>query len=381
MQDNTNPVHIADIEAMVFRWPVATPVITSFGTMTDRPALLVRVRDDAGRQGWGEVWCNFPSPGAEHRARLIEEVLKPWLIGRSFTAPDILWRSLSAAFEVLALQSGEPGPFAQAIAGIDIALWDLAAQSAGEPLWRLLSPRAVRDTVPVYASGINPAQAEDTIARVRERGFNAFKVKVGFGLAQDIDTLQRATRALASGEHLCADANQAWTLEQALVMADAVRTFELAWLEEPLRVDRPAIEWQALARALRQPIAAGENLGSEAAFRQAVDEHRFAVVQPDVAKWGGLSGCIGVARRALSAGLRYCPHYLGAGVGLLASAHLLAASGSDGWLEVDSNDNPLREHWCPPLSSLHGGRLTLPAAPGLGAAPDIGAFADLRVAH
>jgi len=103
------------------------------------------------------------------------------------------------------------------------------------------------------------------------------------------------------------------------------------------------------------------------------------VVQPDLAKWGGISGTAAVIDRIAAAGLRYCPHYLGGGIGLLASAHLLAARGeADGWLEVDANENPLRTLLCPPLASLDNGRMTLPAAPGLGVEPDLATLRDLR---
>ena len=78
----------------------------------------------------------------------------------------------------------------------------------------------------------------------------------------------------------------------------------------------------------------------------------MAVVQPDVAKWGGISGCLPVARRVVAARRRYCPHYLGGGIGLLASAHLLAAVGGDGLLEVDCNPNPLREGLAEPFPAL-----------------------------
>ena len=85
-----------------------------------------------------------------------------------------------------------------------------------------------------------------------------------------------------------------------------------------------------------------------------------------------------MAERILAADLRWCPHYLGAGIGLLASAHLLAARGrSDGWLEVDANENPLRTLLCPPLATLAAGRITLAAAPGLGVDPDLAALRAL----
>ena len=167
----TLPAALARIEAHVLRWPVRVPVRTSFGTMRDRPAVLVRVEDADGAHGWGEAWCNFPSCGAEHRARLVETVLAPLLVGHRFDSPREAWTTLSAQTAVLALQSGEPGPIAQAIAGIDIALHDLAARRAGRPLWRQLTSNAGRGVgavgdagrVPVYASGINPERPGEAV--------------------------------------------------------------------------------------------------------------------------------------------------------------------------------------------------------------------------
>ena len=85
----------------------------------------------------------------------------------------------------------------------------------------------------------------------------------------------------------------------------------------------------------------GENIAGREAFATAFTEGVLNVIQPDAAKWGGITGCIAVAREAIAAKRTYCPHYLGGGIGLVASAHLLAAC-NGGWLEVDSNDNPLR---------------------------------------
>ncbi|MEZ5741209.1 MAG: enolase C-terminal domain-like protein [Burkholderiaceae bacterium] len=126
------------------------------------------------------------------------------------------------------------------------------------------------------------------------------------------------------------DANQAWSLEQALASVPALAPFDLDWLEEPLRADRPWPEWQTLAKASPVALAAGENLAGGAAFAEAVRAQTLAVLQPDIAKWGGISGCWPVIDQAIRAGLRYCPHYLGGGIGLLASAHLLAAVGGGG---------------------------------------------------
>ena len=102
-------------------------------------------------------------------------------------------------------------------------------------------------------------------------------------------------------------------------------------------------------------------------------------VPPDLWTWGGLTGCRAVARGALASGKRYCPHYLGGGIGLLASAHLLMAVGGDGLLEVDINPNPLREALARPFPTFRDGRMTLAEVPGLGVAPDLAATADWRV--
>ena len=123
---------------MVFRVPIATPVVTSFGTMTDRPALVVRIEDADGAVGWGEVWCNFPNVGAEHRARMLENYVAPLLLARAWPDPMAAFSELTARLHVLGLQCGEPGTIAQIIAGADIALWDLTGKLLGKPLWKLL---------------------------------------------------------------------------------------------------------------------------------------------------------------------------------------------------------------------------------------------------
>ena len=369
------PPVLARVEAHVLRWPVQVPVRTSFGVMHDRPAVLVRVEDSEGAFGWGEAWCNFPTVGAEHRARLVESVLAPLLEGRRFEAPQEAFRLMTAATAVLALQSGEPGPLAQAIAGVDIALWDLAARRAGEPLWRMLGGESPK--LRVYASGINPDQPERVALARRDEGYTAFKLKVGFGIERDASNLRAMREALGAEAELMVDANQAWTLDQAADIAPRLEAFAPRWLEEPLRADTPWNDWQILGRRTRIPLAAGENLASDDAFDTALHAEALDVVQPDMAKWGGFSGCLPVARRIRAAGLRYCPHFLGGGIGLLASAHLLAAAGGDGLLEIDANPNPLRTLMCGPLVHVREGSATLGDEPGLGAV-DVEAVREFR---
>lgn len=381
---------IARVEAHVLRWPVRVPVRTSFGTMHDRPAVLVRVEDDEGAHGWGEAWCNFPSCGAEHRAHLVATVLAPLLEGRAWATPAEAWRALTAQTAVLALQSGEPGPIAQAIAGVDLALHDLAARRAGLPLWRALASASgaavagleaevgASPSVQVYASGLNPDEPGAVVERLRAHGWTAFKLKVGFGAERDLANLRAVRGAAGAAARVMVDANQAWDLSEASAMAPRLAEHRPDWLEEPLRADRPWREWQTLAGRCAIPLAAGENVTGDDGFDALIASRAVAVVQPDVAKWGGLSAIGPIARRIVDAGLAWCPHYLGAGVGLLASAHLLAAvTPGRGLLEVDANENPLRVALCPPLAALRDGRIALDATPGLGVEPDLAALRDV----
>lgn len=370
---------IADVRAFVFRAPVAVPVRTSFGTMHNRPMVLVRVEDNEGAAGWGEVWCNFPTCGAEHRARVVALLLKDMLIGKPAQDPAALFVDLTAATRVIMLQSGEPGPFAQCIAGLDTALWDLAARRKGMALWRLLG--GADPAVRVYASGLNPDEPERLAARKRAEGYTAFKLKIGFGAARDAANLRALYRELGPDATLMVDANQAWDLATAIDQARGLAEFRLAWLEEPLAADAGWEQWQTLRRQVPVPLAAGENMAGDAAFDAAMAGGALAVIQPDLAKWGGISRGLPLARRIRAAGLRYCPHFLGGGIGLLASAHLLAAAGGGDLLEIDSNDNPLRTLLMGPLQRVVDGACRLGEEPGLGVVPDLGALRAFEVGY
>ena len=124
-------LQVSKVRVHLLLAPVPEPVQTSFGVMRTRPAVFVQLTDRDGTFGWGEVWCNFPACGAEHRVRLIESVMAPLLTSKDFHDPAEASAWLTSTTAVLALQAGEPGPFAQCVAGLDTALWDLSARRAG----------------------------------------------------------------------------------------------------------------------------------------------------------------------------------------------------------------------------------------------------------
>ena len=334
-------IEISRVQAWAFRCPTEIPVATSFGIMHDRPAVIVRVEDREGAFGWGEIWANWPAAGAEHRARLLEMDVAHLLIGMKAERPEDIFRRLDAQTQIRAVQCGEIGPFAQVIAGLDIAIWDLAARRADLPLRHLIRAEA-SDQVPAYASGIPISAADDMLPAARTAGHQRFKLKVGFDMVSDIADVRRLQSGLATKEFIACDANQAWTLGQAQSFVAGLRDTPLHWLEEPIPVFTDAAKWRELSEMCSIPLAGGENIIGEPGFASAIEDGALSVIQPDVAKWGGITGCLAVAKQALAEGRRYFPHFLGAGVGLTASAELLAGVGGDGFLEVDINANPLR---------------------------------------
>jgi D-galactarolactone cycloisomerase len=366
------------IEAFAFRVPIESPLRVSFGVMKDRPAVLVRAIDADGTEGWGEAWCNWPSVAAEHRARLVNEVVAPHILGKHVERPGTAYETMSAALEVLAIQTAEYGPIAQAIAGIDIALWDLAARKAGLPLYRLLAGdrNRVVERVPAYASGLNPGKPEIVAATEQAKGHRAFKLKIGFERALDVRNLAALRETLGPDAAIMVDVNQGYDLATAKAMAREIAPFAPNWYEEPIRADQPLAAWRELADASPVRLAAGENLrGAE--FDTVIAAKVLGVVQPDVAKWGGITGNLAVARKATAAGALYCPHWLASGVGLLASLHILAAIDGGGTLELDSNPNPLRDLLGGNLD-IRDGKAAVPQGPGLGVTPDLAALERYR---
>lgn len=367
---------LSRITSFRYAAPIDVPVVASFARMTERPALLLRVEDEDGAFGWGEVWCNFPPGGAAHRQLLLDTAIGPWALGRDVADPVGFLDRAGAAFRVMAIQAGEPGPVAQVLAGLDCALWDMRARREGRPLAELIGEAGARP-VPAYASGINPAGAEETVERARATGFASFKLKTGF--EGDLARIGRVRAAMRDGERLMVDYNQALTVDAAVAALPALAGFGLVWIEEPLPADHAAADFARLARLSPAPLAGGENVTSLAMFDELLKAEAFRVIQPDIGKWGGISRCREVAQRAMRAGARYCPHWLGGGIGLLASAHLLAGLGGDGMLEVDVNPNPLRDLLVPGMTPGADGLVHLPQGAGLGREPDLDACAGWLV--
>ena len=369
---------IARLDVYALEAKIDTPVTTSFGSIPARVSALLRIEDTDGHAGWGEIWGNFPSITCAYRAALACKVLPEPLLGAAVETPGAFCIQLANKLRVLAVQAAEPGPISAVLAATNQALWDLAARRQALPLRRALNEDA-GETVPVYASGLNPTDSVEVAVRAREAGYRAFKLKIGFGDDVDRRNLHGLRLTMKEGEQLFVDANQRWSLGEALGQITMLEAMDVDWWEEPMLAEAPASDWRVLRDSTLLPLAGGENLRDMDAFRTAFSY--LAFVQPDLGKWGGIDGCLAIARSALKHNCTYCPHWLSGGVGLMHSAHLLAAAGGDGLLEVDANPNPLRSRVVDPATGIFEGRLHMVDAPGIGIESPIDDLSEFVTMH
>jgi L-alanine-DL-glutamate epimerase-like enolase superfamily enzyme len=344
--------------------PLATPIVAPFGTVRTRHNILVRVETGDGAWGIGETWGNFPPWGCRDRVDILTNVIRPLLVGQPLDDPSRLYWMLAEKLRALANQLGAHGPFQQALAGADIALWDLAARRAGEPLSDFIRGGPSPRSVDVYATNLpilRPRAIEDMAAK----GHTRFKFRAPGDDPTIVERLRDA-RAVAGDRPLMADATQSFRLEVLRPLARPLAELSLGWLEEPFLADDLETYARWRDEPVRPPVALGENSYRLAGFRQILDIVQPDIVQPDLTKTAGISEGRDICRAIIAAGPRACLHMYGGPIGLYASAHLTAAVDGVSWLEMDSMPNPLFEMLLSEAPTVRGGRLALPEGAGLG---------------
>lgn len=328
--------------------------------MPTRPALLVRIADRHGCFGWGEVWANFPPRANIHKAHVIEDVVAPHLKGRGFTEPREVGDALREALGVYFLHVGQSQVFEHILAGIDTALWDLALRSSGHCFAGFMG--IGNPSVRSYASSINAEDVEELIPKHAAMGQGYFKVKIGYN-GHGRELVERARRLTPESSRIMVDGNQSWTLDQARETLASLEDLDPFFAEEALRADAAKSDWEKLAGATSIPLAGGENIYGMDEFLRMADAG-MKVLQPDVAKWGGMSGALALAD-AVPDGILVWPHFMGTAVGQIAALSVTASAGEEAACEIDVNLNALRTDLCGDAVVIEDGRVTLPSAPGL----------------
>ena len=284
---------------------VVVPLTRPWGpTVTSITVVTVDVYDSAGDVGHGFSWT--PTIGGTAVHAMLDNDIVPWAVGRE--AEPTWWR---AAWEHLH-EAGGGGVTTIALAGLDLALWDLRCRRQSTGIDELLGRR--HDSQPAYGSGINLHYSCDELVDQAERltaaGCRAVKVKVGKpDLAEDAERVAAVRAAIGPTTGLMIDANQRWDLPATLRALDALAGFDLEWLEEPIRAD-DLWAYRRLRKHSPVPIALGENLHTIYRFRDFIEAEAVDIIQPNIIRVGGITPFRRIVELARSHSIKVMPHLL-----------------------------------------------------------------------
>jgi D-galactarolactone cycloisomerase len=351
---------------------------TSQGDYPSIEIVVVEVETEDGTIGFGEGLCRR---GAAGYARFIEDALVPRLIGRDAAHRRALWKAMRGAL------SGRPGgQIVEALAAVDIALWDIAGKQAGQPIHRLLGGMG-RKEVAAYASSINwldDATVEVEVAAALKADFREIKVKLGHPLRDAVARAKFVRRLAGDDIALYVDANWAYDVDDAMVVGRALADLGYGFFEEPIAPhDREG--YRRLAQHLPIRLAAGESDFFAGEALNMLQDRSLGLIQPDVSRAGGITETWRISELAATFNTAYAPHVGWSGaICVAASLQLAAAAESFRTFECMVYENPLRDAFTRPIvgegSQLVDGRLAIPQGPGLGIEIDRDALARFRIA-
>jgi L-alanine-DL-glutamate epimerase-like enolase superfamily enzyme len=327
---------------------------STHGTIPHFELVTVRITDSDGVEGVGYTYA-VNSGGATFKV-FIDEYLAPVLIGRDADESERLWQDMWWAVHY----SGRGGHATSAISAVDIAVWDLRAKRAAQPLWRFFGGFDPR--VPVYAGGIDldfsVEELLDQADGFRAQGFRAIKMKVGrTHLREDLERVRRMREHLGDDFPLMVDANMKWSADQAVRAARSLEEFNLLWIEEPTIPDDVAGHVRVV-REGRTPVASGENMHTLYEFQTMMAAGGLTYPEPDVTNCGGMTVFRKIGAVAEAHNLPLTSH----GVHDL-TVHLLAAAPNRTYMETHGFS--LDRYIANPMQILDG-FTTAPERPGHG---------------
>ena len=350
---------------------------TALGGRPQAALVLVEVRTDDGLIGYGEALARY---SLRSYVSLIDDLLAPIVLGQNPFEVERLWQNM------LRVMTGKAGGIMlEALAAVDIALWDIMGKAAGQPVHYLLGSMG-RDCIEAYASSISWASDEIAAAQTRQaasQGFGMIKVKVGPPVEKAL-ARARLVREIAGGDiKLSADGNCAFDFDDAVRLARGLAELDYHWLEEPILVE-DVEAYHRLRAQIPIRLAAGESEHTVYGCRELIARGSVGVIQPDVARSAGITETRRIAALAYAYGVPFAPHigFSGA-VCVAASLQLCAAVPNFLTFECMTFPNPLREalstHRVGDARDLVAGSVPVPTGPGLGVEIDLDAIERFRV--
>ena len=330
---------------------VRTDAIQSFVT---QETILLTLHCSDGIEATGYAYTI--GTGGSSVMALLHDHLAPRLLGRNPLHIEAIWKDLffhTHATAVGAITS-------LALACVDTALWDWRARSQQLPLWQLLG--GAQSRVPVYTTegGWLHLGADELVAQTlaaQAQGFKGAKIKIGRPhVSEDVARLAAVRAAVGPGFELMTDANQGFNRPEVVRRAAAFAPFDLAWLEEPLPAEDVAGHRQ-LRESTAIPVAVGESMYHLSQFREYLEQGACSIVQPDVARIGGITPWIKVAHLAEGFDVPVCPHFL-----MELHVSLCAAVPNAAWVEYI----PQLDDITTSRIRVEGGYAYPPDTPGLG---------------
>lgn len=372
-------LRIAAIRCHPLRAHLPTAQRTAQGDWTSLDILVVEVETAGGIVGIGEGLARRSAPAY---AAMVDTILAPLAIGRNALDRRAIWKAMRGAL------TGRPGgQIVEAIAAIDIALWDIVGKAAGLPVHGLLGGVG-RKRIPAYASSINwldDETVEREVGAALAAGFRQIKVKLGQPVDKAIARARFVRNLVPDDVTLCVDANWAYDVHEALRVGETLWALDYDFFEEPIPPhDREGYAY--LSRHLPIRFAAGESDAVASEALGAMQDRSLGLIQPDVARSGGITETWRIAELAAVHNIAYAPHVGWSGaICAAASLHLAAAAETFRIYECMVFDNPLRQALCRPLAGdvlcLEDGMLAVPQGPGLGVELDRDALREFRLEY
>ena len=377
---------IVDVRTYVLEAKLAEPFAYSQAWYETRGACLVEIVGEDGNSGWGEAF------GPARLTAPIVEFYKPLLVGEDALATERHWQALYNRLR----DHGQKGLAIEALSAVDIALWDLKGRHLRLPVHRLLGG-PLRTKVEAYATGFyrkrpdgtkntDPVQYLVEEARERvEQGFTGIKLKLGFGMEDDVRLCHAVRRAVGDRLAIMIDANHAYDATGAIALGRRIEELGIAWFEEPVPPEDLA-GYREVKAALAMPIAGGEAEFTRWGFRGLITQRCVDILQPDIAAAGGISETKKIADMANAFGVRVNRHVWGTAVALAASLQLIAALPHnppglhpiEPLLEFDQSEHPIRMAVATAPIVQRDGWVAIPDGPGLGIEIDRAALTRFR---